>query len=63
MEMRSMKLFRNYLVEDESGQGLVEYALLASLIAIVAIVAMGAVGVEIRGIFESVTEALAGAGD
>ncbi|MEA2217707.1 MAG: Flp/Fap pilin component [Solirubrobacteraceae bacterium] len=44
--------------EDESGQGLVEYALILVLISIVAIAAMAALGVKITNIFNQIETAL-----
>ncbi|MEA2217708.1 MAG: Flp/Fap pilin component [Solirubrobacteraceae bacterium] len=46
------------LKEDESGQGLVEYALILVLISIVAIAAMAALGVKITNIFNQITTTL-----
>ena len=42
------------LVREESGQDLLEYALLVALIAIVAGVAVGAAGVSVQGVFENI---------
>lgn len=49
-----MKWFLN----EESGQGMVEYALLAALIAIVAIVAITNAGQQVNSKFSSVSSAL-----
>lgn len=49
-----MKWFLN----EESGQGMVEYALLAALIAIVAIVAIGNVGKQVDTKFSTISSAL-----
>jgi pilus assembly protein Flp/PilA len=46
-------------VKDESGQGLVEYALILVLVAIAAIVILGFLGDEIVLIFTEVRDALA----
>ena len=40
--------------KDESGAALIEYALLAALIAVVAIVAMTDVGTEVKKTFQKV---------
>lgn len=45
---------------EESGQDLLEYALLVGLIALVAVVAVTAAGVSINGIFSSIAGTLAG---
>lgn len=39
--------------KDESGQGMVEYALIIALIAIVVIVALSTLSGKIRGVFEN----------
>ena len=48
------------LVSDESGQDLLEYALLTALIALVAAAAIGLAGDEVNIIFGSIAAALAG---
>lgn len=40
-------------LKDESGQGMVEYALIIGLIAVVAVVALVALGPRIRDMFSS----------
>lgn len=50
--------FRNFL-KDESGQDMVEYALLASLIVVVAITAVSLVGDKVVDIFNKIAGALA----
>jgi pilus assembly protein Flp/PilA len=42
----------------EEGQGLVEYALILSLVAIATIAILGAVGTSIGNVFSTVTSAL-----
>lgn len=54
-----MKNLLQRLVNDTEGQDLIEYALLAALIAIAAIVAMGALGTQINSKFSSVSATLA----
>jgi pilus assembly protein Flp/PilA len=49
------------LGEDEEGQDMIEYALLAALISIVAIVMILAIGPYIQNTFEDVVNALASA--
>lgn len=48
-----LQLFKNFLVEDE-GQGLVEYALLLSLIAIVCILAITNLGNKAKQVFTNI---------
>jgi pilus assembly protein Flp/PilA len=42
------------LVRDDKGQDLIEYALLAGLIALVSVVAIGNAGTEVNEIWESI---------
>jgi pilus assembly protein Flp/PilA len=46
------------LVSDDSGQDMLEYALLTALIALAAVVAVKAAGVKVSGIFDQITAAL-----
>ena len=46
------------LKDDEEGQGLIEYSLIAALISIAAILIMATVGGDIVGIFTNVSNAL-----
>jgi pilus assembly protein Flp/PilA len=46
------------LVRDDSGQDMLEYALLTALIALAAVVAVRAAGVQVSTIFNSITTAL-----
>ena len=48
------------MVSDESGQDLLEYALLTALIALVAAAAIGLAGDEVNIIFGNIAAALAG---
>ena len=48
-------------VRDEEGQDLIEYSLLAALIAVASIVAMNALAVDINAIFTAIGAALQGA--
>ena len=54
---RMLRLVR--LGRDETGQDLLEYALLVGLIALVAVVAVTAAGTSINGIFGAIAGALA----
>lgn len=47
------------IVRDDSGQDMLEYALLTALIALAAVVAVRAAGVQVRGIFNNITGQLA----
>lgn len=53
-----MKKFMNWLRNDNSGQGMVEYALIIALIAVALIVGLGLLKVDIAGVFTSVTNAI-----
>ena len=46
-----MKKMMNWLKNEESGQGMVEYGLIIALVAVVVIVALKALGVGITDIF------------
>ena len=47
-------------VKDDSGQDMLEYALLTALIALAAVVAVKAAGVQVASIFDKIQTALAG---
>lgn len=49
------------LLQDESGQGLIEYALIAGLIGLVAVAAMTSVGTQITSAFNTISNKLAAA--
>lgn len=49
-----MELIKRFINEEE-GQGLVEYALIVGLIAVVAIVALTATGGSIGSIFDTIS--------
>jgi pilus assembly protein Flp/PilA len=57
MEERQVKTFKN-LLHDESGQDLIEYALVAALIALGAIVSMKALATGISGAFSTISSDL-----
>lgn len=48
----------NWLTNEESGQGMVEYGLILALIAIAAIVAVTAVGNKLKAKFSAVSSKL-----
>lgn len=50
----------NWLMNEESGQGMVEYGLILVLVSVVAIVALKAVGGELKTVFEDITVKLTG---
>lgn len=54
---RTTQLF-TALMKEESGQDLIEYALIAALIALGAIVAMGSLGNSISNEFNSIANSL-----
>ena len=49
-----MKKFLVRLVSEESGQDLIEYALLAAIIALAATVALLALGPEVKAVYSTV---------
>lgn len=53
-----MKKFMNWLKNEESGQGMVEYGLILALIAVAVIVALTALGDNVEGIFNNVKDKL-----
>lgn len=57
-EEKNMKELMKEFANEESGQGLVEYALIIVLIAVVAIAALTAVGGKVDGIFDAIDENL-----
>ncbi|MGN0267471.1 MAG: Flp family type IVb pilin [Lachnospiraceae bacterium] len=56
-----MNEMMNWLKDEESGQGMAEYALILALIAVVAVVALRPLGQKINEIFGSVKTELGGA--
>lgn len=52
--MNYMRTLMTDLLRDESGQDLIEYALVAALIALGAVVAIGSLGNDISKLFNSV---------
>jgi len=59
-EMQLMNRVRQF-VREESGQDLLEYALLTALIALAAVVAIRAAGVQVSAIFTQITTAMTSA--
>ena len=53
-----MKNMMNWLMEEESGQGMVEYALILGLISIIAIAAITAVGGKVNTLWQNAQNAL-----
>mgnify|MGYP003477959161 FL=1 len=52
--------FRSALTGGESGQSMVEYALVTALIAVVALVAVQTLGEGVVSVFESITDEIGG---
>jgi pilus assembly protein Flp/PilA len=46
------------LLKDDSGQDLLEYALLTALIALAAVTAIGAAGTAVNGVFVAISNAI-----
>ena len=59
--MNVLKTLGSQLWMEESGQGLIEYALIAGLIGLVAVVAMTSVGTQINAAFTSISAQLSSA--
>lgn len=53
-----MKKLMNWLKNEESGQGMVEYGLILALIAVVVIVALRALGTKVGSIFTNVKDSM-----
>ncbi|MCC6387446.1 MAG: Flp family type IVb pilin [Dehalococcoidia bacterium] len=56
--MNLRQRLRTALLAGESGQSMVEYALVTALIAVVAIVAVETLGDGIVGVFENIADAI-----
>lgn len=54
-----MKKLMNWLKNEESGQGMVEYGLILALIAVVVIVAVTAIGGNLKTMFQGVADEIA----
>ncbi len=59
--MKSIKMIAQQFVNDESGQDLIEYALVAGLIGLAAVTAMSSLATKISGAFNSVGSQLTAA--
>ena len=53
-----MNELKNWLMEEESGQGMVEYALIIVLVAVVAVATLTTLGGDISGIFGNISNSL-----
>ena len=56
--MRTLKKLCQELVRSSSGQDLVEYAVLTSLVSLVSVVTVGALGTTIGVVFQSISNQL-----
>jgi Flp pilus assembly pilin Flp len=56
--MKTLMTHVRALVRDDSGQDMLEYALLTALIALAAVGAVRAAGVEVDAIFDDITTEL-----
>lgn len=59
--MNYMRTLMTDLLRDDSGQDLIEYALVAALIALGAVVAIGTLGNDISNLFNNVGSTLTSA--
>ena len=57
-----MKELMKTFASEESGQGLVEYALIVVLIAVVAVAALQTLGGKVKGIFNDISTNLSTSG-
>ncbi len=55
-----MKKLMNWLKNEESGQGMVEYGLIIALVAIVAIAGLTLLGPKLRDMFTNVSNKITG---
>ena len=53
-----MKNLFTRFVNEEAGQDLIEYALLAGLISIVSVIAITNAGTKVKGLFENVESSI-----
>lgn len=56
--MNSTKMLMKNFMEDESGQDLIEYALIAAFIALIAISALGTLGNDIANEFNTISSSI-----
>ncbi len=59
--MKNLKNVAAMLLNDESGQDLIEYALVAGLISLAAITALGLIKPQIGGLFTNISTSLTSA--
>ena len=59
--MARFMAFTQRFIKDESGQDLIEYALVAGLIGLAAVTTMGSLGNSVNSIFSSVNNSLSSA--
>ncbi len=52
--MKNFSMIAKQFVNDESGQDLIEYALVAAVIGLGAVTAMGTLATSIQGVFTSI---------
>ncbi|MFL6287276.1 MAG: Flp family type IVb pilin [Actinomycetes bacterium] len=61
MEKLQQKLLDCYVrFNNEDGQGMVEYALILFLISVVSLAILAAIGVDVKGAYNSVEDAING---
>jgi pilus assembly protein Flp/PilA len=58
-EEEKMKKMMNWMVKEESGQGMVEYGLIIVLVAIAAIVGLTGIGTQLQAKFTEIVGDLA----
>lgn len=56
--MKGFKEMKKWFVEEESGQGMVEYGLIIVLIAIAVVTALTGVGDQLVATFENITTSI-----
>lgn len=56
--MQNFKQLMNNLINDESGQDLIEYALVAALVGLGAVTSMKGIATAINGAFNSIATSL-----
>lgn len=54
-----MKKFMNWILKEESGQGMVEYGLIIVMIAIIAMAGLTPIGSALKAKFDAIAAALA----
>lgn len=56
--MKNTKMILKNLMSDESGQDLIEYGLIAALIALAAVTIMGSIGSSLKTVFSDINSNL-----